>query len=142
MVLYFYFIVNIIVNVFNFLNDYLWLNKRKVHSSFSMKRKKQQNCFKSNGMFICLCFSSPNMKQSQEKKKLFTLFCAMWHQSIQPSERELTASLYTHTYTRIHTHADKQEAPMCTYCLLMSIYWVLFGMMCTYCFRHWILFMP
>lgn len=56
-------------------------------------------------MFICLCFSSPNMKQSQEKKsKLFTLFCAMWHQSIQPSENKQTNKLY-------HCTREKQEAP-------------------------------
>jgi len=57
------------------------------------------------------------MKQSQEKKKkkLFTLFCAMWHQSIQPSESELTASLYTHTHPHTHTHTQTSRRHPCVH---------------------------
>lgn len=50
-------------------------------------------------LFVCV-FPLQIWNKAKKKKKLFTLFCAMWHQSIQPSERELTASLYTHTHTR------------------------------------------
>lgn len=50
-----------------------------------MKRKNQLNCFESKGMSVFVFdflfdFFFPNMKQSQEKKLLFTLFYAFGHQ--------------------------------------------------------------
>lgn len=66
----------IIVNVFNFV--IIIYESRS--TSFSMKRKNQLNCFELKERNVFLCFNFfflPNIKQSQEKKKLFTLFSAL-----------------------------------------------------------------
>jgi len=105
-----------------FLNDYLWLNKREVHSSFSMKRKKQRNCFKSNGMFICLCFSSPNMKQSQEKKKEETVYTVLCHVASEYSTLwKWTNGITVHTHAPTHTHTHRQAGGTHVYILSINV---------------------
>lgn len=66
---------------------------------FSMKRKKQQNCFKLNGMFICMCvfFLSKYVTKPRKDRNLFTLICASGHWVILPS-RHNWLSHYTHTW--------------------------------------------
>lgn len=103
----------IIVNVFNFV--IIIYESRS--TSFSMKRRNQQNCFelKKKKRNVSLCYNFflflPNIKQSQEKKKnLFTLFSALGHQRtvficsncktafIYRNSRETVKTLVIHVY--------------------------------------------
>jgi len=72
-------------------------------------------------LFVCVFPLQIWKKAKKKKKKLFTLFCAMWHQSIQPSESELTASLYTHTHTHTHTHTRRQAGGTHVYILSINV---------------------
>lgn len=107
---------------------FIFYEKEEIAKLLEIKRNVSLFVF----LFLLSKYETKPRKKERTNETVYTDLCQ-------------TASEYSVTLYLYHCTRRQQEAvPSRVYILSIhvDIYRVCFGMMCTYCFRHWILFMP